>query len=155
MAACGLLPAGDDLQSGQPVVVLRRHPRSRSGVAGDVLGLFRCGRFQPWHFRAACNYDGSFRPPVAGWQLLSPYDTTLYGDAGHEIVKQLSIAPGSSQTDGEYGFAFTVTAHFAGGLTVTSGPLVDIFALGSTGSDSESPFLNNPGLQDQATLAPV
>ena len=89
---------------------------------------------------------GSSLPPVAGWQLLSPYDATLYGDAGHEIVKQLSIASGSTQTDGEYGFAFTVTAHFAGGLTVTSGPLVDIYAV-------DSPNLVSDAFQDKATIA--
>ncbi len=88
---------------------------------------------------------GASLPPVAGWQLLSPYDTTLYGDAGHEIVKQLTIAPASTQTNGEYGFAFTVTAHFAGGLTVTSGPLVDLFAT--------LPFGASDAQQDAATLA--
>ena len=46
----------------------------------------------------------------------------------HELEKDLYLAPGSTQTYGEYGFAFDVTVHFAGGQTVTSGPLVDVWA---------------------------
>ena len=113
--------------------------------------------------------SGSSTTPAAGWQLLSPYSTTGtlpadatypsgfgfdYGDFGHEMVKQLFIASGSSQTTGDYGFAYTMTAHFSGGLTVTTGPLVDIFALAS--SDSTASFLGafGPGsLQDAATIA--
>ena len=51
---------------------------------------------------------------------VSLYDT-------HELEKDLYI--GSGPTDGEYGFAFNVTVQFAGGLTLTTQPLVDAFAI--------------------------
>ena len=57
------------------------------------------------------------------------FGVSLY-DA-HELEKDLYLAPGSTQTYGEYGFAFDVTVHFAGGQTVSTGPLVDVFALES------------------------
>ena len=69
----------------------------------------------------------------------------------HELEKDLYIATGSSQIDGEYGFAFNVSATFATG-TVTSGPLVDVFAtdIGPGGG-----FATNApdSLQDATTLA--
>ena len=69
----------------------------------------------------------------------------------HELEKYLYIAGGSSQVDGEYGFAFDVTATFANG-TVTSGPLVDVFAtdIGAGGG-----FATNASdaVQDAATAA--
>ena len=94
---------------------------------------------------------GSSITPVAGWQLLSPYDAAPYGDPGHELVKQIYIPGTSTQTAGEYGFAFTMTAHFAGGQTITTGPLVDIFALDS--SPATAGFLGSDALQDAATLS--
>ena len=65
----------------------------------------------------------------------------------HELEKDLYLGAGSTQTYGEYGFAFTVTVHFAGGATVTSSPLVDVFALDITTNPE------NPG--GFATFAPL
>ena len=65
----------------------------------------------------------------------------------HELEKDLYLAPGSTQTYGEYGFAFDVTVHFADGITLTTSPLVDVFALDITTDP------NNPG--GFATFAPV
>lgn len=64
------------------------------------------------------------------------FGVSLY-DA-HELQKDLYLAPGSTQTYGEYGFAFEVTVHFAGGQTVSTGPLVDVFALDIT-TDPDNP----------------
>jgi hypothetical protein len=50
----------------------------------------------------------------------------------HELEKDLHLAAGSTQTYGEYGFAFDVTVHFSNGTTLTTGPLVDVFALNIT-----------------------
>ena len=57
----------------------------------------------------------------------------------HELEKDLYIAAGSTQTYGEYGFAFDVTVQFADGVTLTTMPLVDIFATDTTADP------NNPG----------
>jgi hypothetical protein len=65
----------------------------------------------------------------------------------HELEKDLFLAPGSTQTYGEYGFAFDVTVHFSNGTTLTSIPMVDVFALDIT-TDPD-----NPG--GFATFAPL
>jgi hypothetical protein len=72
------------------------------------------------------------------------FGVSLY-DA-HELEKDVYLAANSTQTYGEYGFAFDVTVHFAGGQTVNSGPLVDVFALDITTDPA------NPG--GFATFAP-
>ena len=53
------------------------------------------------------------------------YGVSLY-DA-HEMEKDLYI--GSGPTYGEYGFAYDVVVHFSDGVTLTSGPLVNVFAI--------------------------
>jgi hypothetical protein len=72
----------------------------------------------------------------------------------HELEKDLYLGAGSTQTYGEYGFAFTVTVQFAGGATITSGPLVDVFALDIT-TDPDNPggfaTFASLGQQDTAT----
>ena len=64
----------------------------------------------------------------------------------HELEKDIYLAAGSTQTYGEYGFAFEVVVPFNNGTTLTTGPLVDVFALDIT-TDAD-----NPG--GFATLAP-
>ena len=59
----------------------------------------------------------------------------------HELEKDLYLAAGSTQTYGEYGFAFNVTVHFADGITLTTGPLVDVFALDITTGPRQSWWL--------------
>ena len=73
----------------------------------------------------------------------------------HELEKNLYLAPGSTQTYGEYGFAFDVTVHFANGTTLVSGPMVDVFALDIT-TDPSNPggfaTFAPPAQQDAATV---
>ena len=48
----------------------------------------------------------------------------------HELEHDLYLSPTSSQTYGEYGFAYTVTINFPStGATLTTVPLVDVYAL--------------------------
>ncbi len=74
----------------------------------------------------------------------------------HELEKDLYIAAGSTQTNGEYGFAFRVTVQFADGVTLTTSPLVDIFATDTT-TDPDNPggfaTFAPDSQQDAATLA--
>jgi len=83
----------------------------------------------------------------------SGFGVSLYDH--HELQKNLYLAAGSTQTYGEYGFAFDVTVHFANGTTLTSVPLVDVFALDIT-TDPNNPggfaTFAPPGQQDVATL---
>jgi hypothetical protein len=68
----------------------------------------------------------------------------------HELEKDLYIGSGPSY--GEYGFAFNVTVRFAGGLTVTTGPLIDAFAVSDSNLGNFA--ANAPDAQqDAATLA--
>ena len=55
----------------------------------------------------------------------------------HELEKDLYLVAGSTQTYGEYGFAFNVTVNFTDGVTLTTGPLVDVFA-------TDTPTTNQP-----------
>ncbi len=71
----------------------------------------------------------------------------------HELQKDLYLAAGSTQTYGEYGFAFTVTVPFSDGVMLTTGPLVDVFAisdptLGDFGD-------NAPQLQQDAATSAI
>lgn len=74
---------------------------------------------------------------------VSLYDT-------HELEKDLYI--GSGPASGEYGFAFNVVVHFSDGITLTSGPLVDVFAMSDP---TYGDFADNAPVsqQDAATLA--
>ena len=68
----------------------------------------------------------------------------------HELAKDL-ILGGSTQT-GEYGFAYTVTVQYHNGPVLTTGPLVDIYALTDPGLTGGS-FANfTTATQDAATL---
>ncbi|HTQ37716.1 MAG TPA: PEP-CTERM sorting domain-containing protein, partial [Pirellulales bacterium] len=75
----------------------------------------------------------------------------------HELEKDIYLAADSTQTYGEYGFAFDVLVHFASnGMTLDTGPLYDVFALDTT-TDPDNPggfatFAPFP-LQDAATEA--
>ena len=87
-----------------------------------------------------------------GWSY-SPADQAPFGVSlydSHELEKDLYI--GSGPTYGEYGFAFTVTAHFNDGVTLTTGPLVDIFAMSDPnyGDFADTASVTQ---QDQATFA--
>ncbi len=74
----------------------------------------------------------------------------------HELEKDLYIAPGSTQTYGEYGFAFDVIVHFTDGVTLNEGPLVDMFATDTT-TDPDNPggfaTFASDSQQDVATQA--
>ncbi|HTU26847.1 MAG TPA: hypothetical protein VMF30_15670 [Pirellulales bacterium] len=74
----------------------------------------------------------------------------------HELEKDLYIAPDSTQTYGEYGFAFEVIVSFVDGPTLSTGPLVDIFATDTT-TDPDNPggfaTFAPDSQQDAATLA--
>ncbi|HEY1598759.1 MAG TPA: dockerin type I domain-containing protein [Pirellulales bacterium] len=76
------------------------------------------------------------------------FGVSLYDS--HELEKDLYIGPGP--TNGEYGFAYNLTIQFAGGLTLTTPALVDVFAISdpSTGDFGDNAPLAQ---QDAATLA--
>ncbi|HEY4313433.1 MAG TPA: dockerin type I domain-containing protein [Pirellulales bacterium] len=76
------------------------------------------------------------------------YGVSLF-DA-HELEKDLYI--GSGPTNGEYAFAFNITVHFANGITLTTSPLVDVFA---TSDPNTGAFATNASVaqQDNATAA--
>ena len=74
------------------------------------------------------NLTGSASSPGFGISL----------DDFHEVEKDLFPGPGSTQTNGEYGYAFDVTIPFDNGTTLTVGPLVDVFATGTT-DDPDNP----------------
>ena len=82
---------------------------------------------------------------TAGFQV-SLYDT-------HELTKDLFLAAGTTQTYGEYGFAYDITVHFANGTVLTSGPLVDIFALNDPNLAGGAFSSASASLQSAATLA--
>ena len=106
--------------------------------------------------RYAGNSDG--RHPGATNGATNVYGNTSF-DPGfqvsladpHELAKDIYFGPGANSY-GEFGFAFNVTAHFANGQTLTSGPLVDIWAtdIGTLGG-----FASNTTADQQtaATLA--
>jgi hypothetical protein len=90
----------------------------------------------------------------------------------HELAKDLTLGSGSTQTYGEYGFAYTLTVdYFIGsdlnhittqGPILTTAPMVDVFALtdstlsasGSFVSTTSPPGASAPvSVQDAATLA--
>jgi hypothetical protein len=70
----------------------------------------------------------------------------------HELEKDLYLGAGSTQTFGEYGFAFDTTVHFKNGTTLTTAPLVDVFAL-TDPSLGDFGDLAPQSQQDTATLA--
>lgn len=100
----------------------------------------------------AGNSDG-FHPGASAGDIYADGTTSFYPGFGvslydaHELEKDLYLPVGSTQTYGEFGFAFEVTVHFAGGQVVSTGPLVDVFALDIT-TDPD-----NPG--GFATFAPL
>jgi len=84
---------------------------------------------------------------VIGTANDAPFGVSLYDS--HELEKDLYI--GSGPAYGEYGFAFTVTTHFNDGVTLTTGPLVDIFVL-SDPNDGDFADTASVTQQDQATF---
>lgn len=107
--------------------------------------------------RFAGNSDG-LHPGASAGDLNVTGSTSLLSGFGvsltdfHELEKDLYIAAGSSQTDGEYGFAFNVSVTFASG-TLTSGPLVDVFATDIGPDGGFATFADPFSTQDPATLA--
>jgi len=151
-------------------VVLARRVRSASTIARPLPLLARCcfptaagvslnivERFPgnaPNGASNATNHPGA-ATTAAGL-------TTISGSTGivpgfqisladtHELAKDL-ILGGSTQT-GEYGFAYTVTVQYHNGPVLTTGPLVDIYALTDPGLTGGS-FANfTTATQDAATL---
>ncbi len=74
-------------------------------------------------------------------------------DDPHEIEKNLFLAAGSTQTYGEYGFAYDVTVTFNSGQTITTGPLVDVFAMSDPNLGDFEGDVNVYPQQDIATTA--
>lgn len=86
---------------------------------------------------------------ISGTSGVTPSGITV-SLAYHELEKDLFLGPESTQTYGEYGFAFDVTIPFSTG-TVTTPPLVDMFAI----ADPElGDYCDNApdSVQDPATL---
>jgi hypothetical protein len=91
----------------------------------------------------AGNSDGSHPGASSG-------DVYIYGNTSfltgfgvsltdhHELQKDIYLAAGSTQTYGEYGFAFDVIVPFSNGTTLNTGPLFDVFALDIT-TDPNNP----------------
>ena len=83
---------------------------------------------------------------VSGTTSFAPgFGVSLYDP--HEIEHDLYLSSASTQTYGEYGFAYTVTVHFPNtGTTLTTVPLVAVYALtdGSLGD-----FADNAGISQQ------
>ena len=93
---------------------------------------------------------GSGVVTISGSSTVTPSGITVSLTDYHELEKDLFLGAGSTQTYGEYGFAFDVTIPFSTG-TVTTTPLVDMFAVADPALDDYSD--NAPdSVQDQATL---
>lgn len=103
--------------------------------------------------------DGGPEIEITGSTSLTP-GFYVTGSYYHELLKDLYIEPGSSQTYGEYGYEFDVTyvltppppLAYLGSVTLTTPPMVDVFALtdsnlpnGDFGDDAPQ------ALQDAAT----
>jgi hypothetical protein len=114
---------------------------------------------------------GASKPPSQGGPSIDLMGTTA-SLAGfpvslsyyHELEKDLYIAPGSTQTYGEYGFAFDATITFSDGNTVTTPTMVDVFALtdptlpnGDFGDDAPQALQDNATqlIYNAVTAAPV
>jgi len=104
----------------------------------------------------AGNSDGNH--PGAGYGVVTINGTSTItlsnitvslGDF-HELEKDILLGAGSTQTYGEYGFAFDVTIPFGTG-TVTTPPLVDMFAMADPALGD---YCDNApdSVQDPATL---
>ena len=80
--------------------------------------------------------------PGYGVSLLDP----------HELQKELYVGAGSQPSYGEYGFSYEVSVTLPGGQTLTTGPLVDVFA---TDIGPDGGFYSNAptAQQDAASLA--
>ncbi len=87
---------------------------------------------------------------ISGTSTVTPSGITVSLTDYHELEKDLFIGAGSTQTYGEYGFAFDVAIPFSTG-TVTTPPLVDMFAIADPALGDYSD--NAPDwVQDPATL---
>jgi hypothetical protein len=93
---------------------------------------------------------GSGVVTISGTSTVTPSGITVSLTDFHELEKDLILGPGSTQTYGEYGFAFDVTIPFSTG-TVTTPPLVDLFAIADPALGD---YCDNApdSIQDPATL---
>ena len=112
-------------------------------------GTNEAGNF-PWTSLPPADVNGN---PLGGPSFDMTGSTSFYGGFPvsfadpHELEKDLYIAGNSSQTDGEYAWAFDVTVTFADGNVVTYGPMVDVISLPNFASGASL------SLQDAATEA--
>lgn len=84
-----------------------------------------------------------------GTNIVPGFSISLFDT--HELAKDLIL--GGSTATGEYGFAYEVTVHYHNGTTLSTGPLVDIYALTDPALTGGS-FTTFPlATQDAATLA--
>ncbi len=94
---------------------------------------------------------GSGVVTISGTSAITPSNITVSLEDFHELEKDILFGAGSTQTYGEYGFAFDVTVPFANGTTVTTPALVDMFALADPALGD---YCDNApdSVQDPATL---
>jgi hypothetical protein len=94
---------------------------------------------------------GSGVVTINGTSTMTPSHITVSLQDFHELEKDLLLGQGSTQTYGEYGFAFDVAIPFANGTTVTTPALVDMFALSDPAIGDYSDNADD-SVQDPATL---
>ena len=145
------------LQHRKSFVLLERHGRPASGAGHDrnlrryvgPLGRQSRPEHEPPSRRCIRRFLYQWhRHDLFARASTAPFGVSLYDT--HEMEKDLYI--GSGATYGEYGFAFNVTVHFSDGVTLNTGPLVDVFAISDP---NYFDFADNASiaLQDSATQA--
>jgi autotransporter-associated beta strand protein len=126
---------------------------SSSGTGPSAAVPASAGTFMTVYDRYAGFYAGA----SSGTATLSGTTSYVAGYGisltdPHELQKDLYISSSSSQTYGEYGYAYDVAVKFSNGQTLTSGPLVTVFAMSDRNLGDFSD--NAPVIQqDEATLA--
>ena len=135
-------------------------PLYYSDGAGTAAVSASAGTYLNFFDRYPDNSDGNHPGASAGtFNLTGSAATGGFGISltdFHEVEKDLILAPGSRQNNGEYGYAFDVTIPFNNGTTITVGPLVDVFGTGtSTDPDNPGGFSNAPDAQQDVATQQV
>jgi len=125
-----------------------------SDGSGSAAIRATAGTCLQFHNAFAGNSDGNH--PGAGFCSVNLAGSAAAGSLAislqdfHEIEKDLFLPLTSTQTYGEYGFAFDITIPFGNGTTLTAGPMVDVFGTATT--DDPDGFSAAPdSQQDVAT----
>jgi hypothetical protein len=135
-------------------------PLYYSDGTGTAAVPASAGTYLDFFDRYPDNSDGNHPGASAGtFNLTGSAATGGFGISltdFHEVEKDLILAPGSRQNNGEYGYAFDVTIPFNNGTTITVGPLVDVFGTGtSTDPDNPGGFSNAPDAQQDVATQQV